>query len=154
MAEGVILYMAALTGFWVARDLTTGIVAAGLIGVGIAAAMLLLEVLIADVIDEDHLRTGRRREGMYFGMHALILRLNGVVAFGTLGLVLSLSGYDPALAQQPESALMALRLLVTVIPAVMLVLALVFLRAYPLHGERLARIRAGVREHLAAEVPA
>ncbi|WP_324716531.1 MFS transporter [Carboxydochorda subterranea] len=141
MIEGVTLYLITLGGFWFASDLATGIAAGALVGTGIAAAMLLLDVLIADVIDEDELRTGQRREGMYFGMHALILRLNGTAQAAILGLVLARSGYDATLAVQPPSAILGFKLLVTAVPAVILLITLFFLQLYPLHGERLRLVR-------------
>lgn len=146
MVEGVVLFLVALSGFWWARDLTSAMVAGGLVGIGVSAVVLLLDVLIADVIDEDHLHTGRRREGMYFGMHALILRLNGIAQAAILAFVLTRSGYSAELANQPESALIGLRLLVTGIPALILAVTLLFLWLYPLHGTRLSRIRERVQQ--------
>lgn len=146
MLEGVVLFLVSLTGFWLARDLVSAMVAAGVVGLGVSAVLLLLDVLISDVIDEDHLQTGQRREGMYFGMHALILRLNGIAQAAILAFVLTRSGYSPDLAVQPESALTGLRLLVTAVPAAILAITLVWLWLYPLHGTRLSRIREGVRQ--------
>ena len=146
MIEGVALFLVSLAGFWWARDLLGAVAAGAAVGLGVSAVLLLLDVLIADVIDEDHLKTGRRREGMYFGMHALILRLNGVAQAAILALVLTRSGYDPSLAVQPASALLGLRLLVTGVPAAILLFTLLCLWLYPLHGARLTRIREGVRQ--------
>ncbi|NLG68754.1 MAG: MFS transporter [Firmicutes bacterium] len=142
----MVLFLVSLTGFWLARDLVSAMVAAGVGGLGVSAVLLLLDVLISDVIDEDHLQTGQRREGMYFGMHALILRLNGIAQAAILAFVLTRSGYSPDLAVQPESALTGLRLLVTAVPAAILAITLVWLWLYPLHGTRLSRIREGVRQ--------
>lgn len=145
MTEGVVLFGVTLAGFWWAWDLPSALVAGGLVGIGVAAVLLLLDVLIADVIDEDHLHTGRRREGMYFGMHALVLRLNGVAQAGILTAVLTRSGYDPSLAAQPASAILGFRLLMTAIPGAILLVTLLFLWLYPLHGTRLARVRERVQ---------
>ncbi len=145
MMEGIALFLVTLSGFWVASDLASAALAAAVAGVAMAGPVLLWDVLIADVIDEDEVRSGVRREGMYFGMHALILRA-GIAIQGLLitGLPSAL-GYDPALPQQPASAVLGFRLLMTAVPAAILLVALVCIYFYPLHGERLR----GVREALA-----
>lgn len=146
MTEGVVVYLVSLSGFWFAKDLATGIAAGALVGLGISAVVMLLDVLLSDVIDEDEVKTGRRREGAYFGMHALILRLNeGAKAF-IMATVLTLSGYDANLAAQSESAVLGLRILMTAVPAAILLITLLFLELYPLHGERIDRVRRMLAE--------
>jgi len=56
------------------------------------------------------------------------------------------SGYFPDLSAQPGSVLLGLRLLTAAVPFVTLVVALGALRAYPLHGDRLAQIKKRVAE--------
>jgi GPH family glycoside/pentoside/hexuronide:cation symporter len=59
-----------------------------------------------------------------------------------LGVVLSASGYNEALAAsaQPASALQAIRLCMGVIPAVLIVLGLVVMRRWPETGLHLHRL--------------
>ena len=45
------------------------------IAFGLAGLLVLLDVLIADVVDEDEIKTGVRREGMYFGVNGFMIRL-------------------------------------------------------------------------------
>lgn len=141
MSNAIVMFAAALVPFGLARSFAAGVAGGALLGVGLAGLMLLFDVLLADVIDEDELRTGRRREGMYFGANALFIRLGESVKALVLSTVLRASGYDPNLAAQPPSVVTGIRLLVTGIPIAALVLALVVLKMYPLHGEALARIK-------------
>ncbi len=111
------------------------------LGVGLAGLMLLMDILLADVIDEDHIRTGQRREGAYFGSNALFIRLGVSAQALVMSQIMDASGYDPALAIQPASLAIGIRILVTAIPVAALVMALLIIRMYPLHGENLKRVK-------------
>ncbi|MGE5587244.1 MAG: MFS transporter [Clostridia bacterium] len=141
MSSAIILFAVALVPFGLARGLMMGIVCGALLGLGLAGLMLLFDVLIADVIDEDEIRTGRRREGMYFGANALFIRLGVSAQALVMSQVLKASGYDPNLAAQPPSVETGVRFLTAGVPAIALVLAFLVLRMYPLYGDTLARIK-------------
>jgi GPH family glycoside/pentoside/hexuronide:cation symporter len=51
-----------------------------------------------------------------------------------------------AVGEQPASALLGLRLLVSVIPIIGLAIAFLATRAYPLYGERLEQVKAEVEK--------
>ncbi|MGE5508623.1 MAG: MFS transporter, partial [Chitinophagales bacterium] len=106
-----------------------------------------LDVLIADVIDEDELRTGCRREGMYFGVQGFMIRLGISVQALVTGFVLESTGYSAMAASQPVRAIAGMRLLVSGIPLAAIVVALASLYFHPLDGKRLQ----AVREALAAK---
>lgn len=59
---------------------------------------------------------------------------------------LQLGGYDADLVTQPQSVLLGLRLLITVVPFVALVVSLLAVRAYPLVGNRLVQIKSEVSQ--------
>ncbi|NTW13284.1 MAG: MFS transporter, partial [Anaerolineales bacterium] len=70
------------------------LIIAALAGIGISAAYTLPDALFADVIEWDELRTGRRQEGIYFGVRAFIRKVAGAfVIFITLQ-ALGWSGYQ------------------------------------------------------------
>ncbi len=99
------------------------------------------EIVLSDVIDEDELHTGRRREGSYFGVNAFIERLVMVLIGGSTSLVLGLSGYNASLATQPASVSLGIRLGMTLLPLAALVIFLVAIRMYPLGKEQVAALR-------------
>lgn len=142
--------------FWVAVQLlvltiqpgqvTYLLVIAALAGIGISAAYTLPDALFADVIEWDELRTGRRQEGIYFGVRAFIRKVAGaLVIFVTLQ-ALGWSGYQTppeGVTQftQPESALTMIRFLVSLLGAVMLSGVVVLTALFPLTRERYERIQ-------------
>lgn len=122
-----------------------------LFGVGLAGMILMGDVILADVIDEDELRTGERREGAYYGLSGLITTLSGAVTAAVFGWVSQRYGYDPKLAAQPETVAQGFRFFMTVPPLIGSLLALALLALYPLHGARLAEVRARLAERRAQE---
>ncbi len=122
------------------------LVTAVLIGIGLAGMILVGDIILGDVIDEDELKTGQRREGMYFGLSGLITTLSGIVTARAFGWVSNTYGYDPTLATQPASVAEGFRVFMTVPSIIGAVLALALLFFYPLHGERLVAVRRALAE--------
>lgn len=91
---------------------------------GLAGLLVLLDILIADIVDEDEVKTGVRREGMYFGVNGFMIRLGISLNAIIMGNVLNAFGYDPNLAVQPASALTGMRLLMTLVPMLAMAVAL------------------------------
>jgi len=143
-------------GFWVIvqfmvftiqpGQVTYLLVIAALAGIGVSAAYTLPDALFADVIEWDELRTGRRQEGIYFGVRAFIRKATGAfVIFVTLQ-SLGWSGYQApphGVSQfvQPDSALMMIRLLASPFGAVMLSGVIIFTALFPLTRERYERMQ-------------
>ena len=115
-------------------------------GIGVSAAYTLPDSLFADVIEWDELRTGRRQEGIFYGIRTLIRKLTGaLVIFITLQ-ALGWSGYvsppDGVLQfTQSESALQMIRLLVSPIGTVILSGTIILAWLFPLSREQYARIQ-------------
>lgn len=143
----VVAFAVALSPFAVARSFAHGVGTAVLLGAGLAGLMVVLDILLADVIDADQVATGLRREGMYFGINGFLIRLGVSLQAVVMGGVFRATGYDPALgiAGQPDTAVAGMRFLVTGVPILALGVAALALRAYPLHGETLAGIKARLK---------
>ena len=133
-------------GFLLVNGLALGFVICGALGFGLAGLMLLPDVLLADVVDEDELRSGLRREGMFFGINGLFIRAAQAVqgAFVIIP-VLSLFRYNSHAAEQLPLTLWGFRLLMSVVPLLALALTAGALRIYPLHGRKLE----GIKEEIA-----
>lgn len=115
-------------------------------GIGVSAAYILPDSIIPDVIEWDELRTGRRQEGIYYGIRTLIRKLTGAgVIFVTLQ-ILGWSGYvappdDAIQYTQPDSALFMIRLMVSFIGAGILLGTILLAWSYPLTREKYDRIK-------------
>lgn len=117
-----------------------------LAGIGVSAAYTLPDAMFADVIEWDELRTGRRREGIFYGIRTLIRKLTGaLVLFLTLQ-ALGWSGYTspPEGAihfAQTDSTLSMIRLLVSPLGGVMLSGTIILAWLFPLSREKHHRIQ-------------
>jgi Na+/melibiose symporter-like transporter len=115
------------------------------VGVGFAVVDLMPWAMLGEVIDEDELESGERREGLYNGMFTFLRKLGGAVAvFLVLG-ILDLAGYEKG-AEQGETARQAIRWMTALGPAVFLAIGVALARGYPLtrarHREILRQLAA------------
>lgn len=126
------------------------LVAAIFAGFGFGAANVIPWAMVADVVDVDELNTGRRREGIYAGYMVFLRKLATALAIFLVTRVLAIVGFQEGTTgglltiEQPERALVTLRLLVGVVPALMLALSVIFAWRYPLsrtaHQQILAQL--------------
>lgn len=137
--------LAALPLFFV-QTLNQGIVAAALIGVAFAGIFLMDNILISDVVDEDEVKTGLRREGMYFGLNGLVVTLSAAIVSVAFGIIAPAYGYDTTLTEQPATVATGFRIFMTGLPFAGCALAFVALWTYPLHGERLKEVKRTLSE--------
>jgi len=72
------------------------------VGGALVGAIVLLESLVADTVDYDELRTGRNREGIYFGFWKMSVKIARAIAIAIAGNLLHVIGYVPNEAQLPE----------------------------------------------------
>jgi len=106
-----------------------------LVGLGFAAVDLMPWAMLGEVIDEDELESGERREGLYNGMFTFLRKLGGATAvFLVLG-ILDLLGYRKG-AEQTETTRQAIRWMTGVGPAAFLAMGVMLARGYPLMRAR------------------
>ncbi len=114
----------------------------GLAAIGYAVADLMPWSMLGEVIDEDELATGERREGVYVGFFMFLRKLGGGIGVAAVGFALDLCGFDGSLPreQQAPLALEAIRVSTSLVPAAFLLLAVWIARGYPLDRAAHARI--------------
>lgn len=109
-----------------------------LAGVGVATAYLVPWAMLPDVIEEDELETGKRREGVFYGFFVLLQKLGLALGLFLVSQALNLTGYitPPANVtapiEQPDSALFAIRLMIGPVPALILAAGMVLVYLYPI----------------------
>ncbi|MFX0073792.1 MAG: MFS transporter [Candidatus Hermodarchaeota archaeon] len=114
------------------------------LGVGLAGVILLPQTLYADVIDEDETITGVRREGMFQGIRTFIVKASVSLSYVTMAIVLSITGFQAGAETQPQSALLGIRVLISIIPAIVMFIGILIYTQYPLKGERLRKVKEQV----------
>lgn len=113
---------------------------AALSGSGIASAYVLPWSMIPDIIEHDELQTGQRREGSYYAFASFFQKLATALALWAMGQALAANGYitpatSGALPTQPDSAVQAIRFFTGPVPAVLLIVAVLFAWNYPITRE-------------------
>jgi sugar (glycoside-pentoside-hexuronide) transporter len=126
----------------------------GLAGIGYGMADPMPWSMLGDVIDEDELAGGERREGVYAGFFTFLRKLGGASGVAVAGVVLQLAGFERGGGVQSESAIAAIRWLTALAPAVALVGAAWIARRYPLSRVRHARMLAELARRRSAVAPA
>lgn len=117
--------------FWL-NNLFLVLLMAIFVGANLAGLIITQDVIIAEVIDEDQKLTGSRREGTYFGLHALIIRASIFLDALCLGMVLKISGYNSQALVQVSPVITGIRLLFSFIPITLVAVALAIFFFYPL----------------------
>ncbi len=127
---------------------------AALAGVGVATAYIVPWSMMPDVIEYDELRTGKRREGVFYGLMVLLQKFGLAAGQFVIGVVLQGAGFISAEGQaqvtQPDSALFAIRLLIGPAPTVILIIGIALTAFYPLTKEKHAEIVAELERRRAA----
>ncbi len=134
MASMIVLAVFLAPLFFV-KSFAATVLFSALIGIGLSGFILISDIIISDVIDEDETNTGTRREGMYFGVNAFVTRFAIGLQAMSMGVVFTLTGYNPRALIQPEGFLIGLRSLIAIFPAIALILAFVIILFYPLSGK-------------------
>jgi|GEM_PF-299924 GPH family glycoside/pentoside/hexuronide:cation symporter len=124
-----------------ARSMTFVYVCSAIIGIGLSGLILIGDVIIAEVVDEDEVKMGQQRAGMYFGMSSFVITISSGLVSGVLGIMMPYFGYDTALEVQPETVNLGFRLFMTIPSIIGFLLAILALYIYPLHGNKLKEIR-------------
>jgi Na+/melibiose symporter-like transporter len=117
-----------------------------LYGVAFGAAPTLLRSMMADLTDDDELRSGERRSGLFFALLTTTNKLGGALAVGVSFAILEqVVGFRPG-AGNPQEALDGLLLTYVLGTGLGLVAAYVALIGYPLTRQRHEEIRAALEE--------
>jgi GPH family glycoside/pentoside/hexuronide:cation symporter len=144
---GMVFWAAVQIGIFLVRpgQVTLVLWMAFLAGLSVSAAHILPDAMFPDVIEWDELRTGRRQEGIYYGMKNFIRKLTGALAIFLALQVLGWFGYQTPPAGvtsfvQSPLTLTAIRFLIGPLGAVLLFSAITTW-FYPLTRARHGRIR-------------
>jgi GPH family glycoside/pentoside/hexuronide:cation symporter len=96
----------------------------------------------ADIVDDDEVRTGERREGSFESVFSWLLRFTGTVFAGLSGFVVVFLGFDIALqGDQAPGVFRSMILTMAIIPTVLGIFQFIVIMRWPLTAGRMAEIR-------------
>jgi GPH family glycoside/pentoside/hexuronide:cation symporter len=108
-------------------------------GLGVSTTYLIPWSMMPDVIELDELRTGQRREGIFYSFMAFFQKICLGVAVALVLQSLEWTGYiQPnalTIPTQPPAVLMAIRLAIGPVPTIALVIGLILAYFYPITRE-------------------
>jgi GPH family glycoside/pentoside/hexuronide:cation symporter len=116
------------------------------IGLGLSGSLYIIDLVISDIVDEDEVNTGTRREAGYYGVNAFFLRLAIIVVFISIGPVFIIADWEVFTYPVSSTVQMGLRTLMFVYPAVALIIAILSIYKYPLDGEKLIKVREEIQK--------
>ncbi len=118
-------------------------------GVGLSSAMFFVDVIMGNIIDEDEVRTGVRREGAYYGINALINRYSTILSIGAIALVFAGQGWDTYIlnpsAIQGVALQQGIRWLMVGFTIGGIAIVILFLLLFPLHGDTLKKVKEEIQ---------
>jgi len=116
-----------------------------LMGIGFGGMLYFIWYIVADCIDHDELKTGVRREGMYFGIANFFMRLSMVLSIITISIVFTETGWEEYVPNIPDVKV-GLRFLFVVVPAIAIGISLVALYFYPFTKNKVLEMKEKLKE--------
>lgn len=114
-----------------ARFLAVGLLSAGSMTAGTA--------MLPDLMELDRRTTGVRQEGLYAGAYTLVENVGSTIGPVIVGAALGMAGFvattGGATVSQPQSALTAIIICVSVVPALFMIVAAVLMRGYTVDND-------------------
>jgi GPH family glycoside/pentoside/hexuronide:cation symporter len=135
-----VIWIIALIPFWFLDN--QPFVAMGcmvFMGMGLSGSMYYVDIIIASIIDEDEVLHGKRREGAFYGVNALINRYSTIIVFVVIAMTLSGYGWGNYLVGaglDTANLQIGLKMLMVPFSILGLVVVLLLLKIFPLHGEK------------------
>ncbi len=122
-------------------------------GFGLSGPLVLTNIMFAQVADEDEIRSGVRREAMFFGTNALITKPAQSIAIAIVPWILAMTSFisradnnGEIFLNQGEDAIIGIKVFTGLIPGIAMLLGALILFAYPLHGDYLKEVQDKVLE--------
>ena len=148
-AELIALFSLIITllPFLIIWEIIGAIIAYVVLGFGFAGIMFGRDVMMSTIIDKDEIDTGIRREGAYYGVNALIIRLSTIAVYLSIFTVFNNIGwkiYDPTVIT--DWTYIGLRFLLCLFPVIFLSLGAISLWKFPITKEKYKEIKDKLEE--------
>jgi Na+/melibiose symporter-like transporter len=110
-------------------------------GFGIGGLFSIPLSMVADTVDEEEIKYGRRNEGVYYGLLTFAYKISQSIAIFTLGYLLTLSGFDPLKTVQTENTELMLGLFISIGTFVAFYFSRKYFSRYTLNKEIVEKIQ-------------
>ncbi|MDD2641665.1 MAG: MFS transporter [Bacteroidales bacterium] len=100
----------------------------------------LLWSMYADIVDYQELKTGRRATGLILSSSSMSQKFGWAVGGAIAGWLLAAFGYNADIAEQSESAIYGVRLMMSYLPGVSCILAVIAISLYPLGEKKMQEV--------------
>jgi len=117
-----------------------------MMGIGFGGMLYFIWYIVADVIDYDELKTGVRREGMFFGIANFFMRLSMVLSISTVSLVFTTTGWEEYAPNPGVDVIFGLRFLFVIVPAIALGSSMICLYFYPFTKKKVLEMKIKLEE--------
>ncbi len=143
--EGIVLIV--MVGMIIQPGASIGMVyvLAILMSLGNAAVYQVPWAMIPDCVDVHELKTGKRIDGVIFGIVAFVQKASGAIGAALLGTILTFIGYSDAAVQSAET-LSGLKNVYGFLVGGLYVIAVLIVFAYPLSKARHDRVVEAIQE--------
>ncbi|MFW9902599.1 MAG: MFS transporter, partial [Candidatus Thorarchaeota archaeon] len=105
-----------------------------IVGIGFSGYMLSNQVVIADIVDYDEVRTGKRRETTYSGINALLTKPAISIANWLFLFIIDSFGFDPEQTIQSFPAQLGIMMGFSLIPSIFMIFGALVMFKYSLDG--------------------
>ncbi|TFG04438.1 MAG: MFS transporter [Promethearchaeota archaeon] len=123
-------------------DAVAGYILFFILGAGFGGTLYIIDIIVADIVDEDEVITGMRREAGYYGVNALCLRFTTILVFLAISLVFTNVGwavFEPD--RVTPDVILGLRILIVVFPIMALIIGFISMYKYPLDDDKLEKVK-------------
>ena len=123
-----------------------------LIGVGISASQVLVFSILPDVVEVDELKNGVRREGLIYGATMFIYKVGSAIIVAIVTAAMGWFGYVEStgslMVEQTTNAIFGIRFLIGCVPALCLIISVVFIRNLSLGKENFDNVKKSISSDL------
>lgn len=119
------------------------------LGISFSTQWVIPFAMMPDIMEYDEKMTGKRREGIYYGLSNFLTKFSTALGVAVPGWALAWFGYVPN-AVQTETALFGIRFFYAIVPAVAMLICVPILLRYPITRESHAAVRKELAERQAA----
>lgn len=121
-------------------------------GMNMGTPAFLLRSMLADVVDEDTIKTKKLRTGLFYSLYNMIEKMGAAVAIGITYLVLDMINFVPG-SNNDESVILGFLVLFIIPTTILNILIAVIIKKYPLDKDRQQRNRHLLEEmHIEKEL--